>query len=172
MPVPKDLKLPEFYKPYVNQVSDEELVPGLIRLGNETLDLYRSVNEASADYRYAPEKWSIKQMLTHVIDAERVFAYRALAFSRNDSNILPGFDQELYIEEANVESRTLHKIIEEFANVRASTVDLFSSLSEDMLDRYGTASGSEISVRALGYVIMGHAKYHNNILQTRYLEGL
>lgn len=169
MSILNTLKLPKFYLPYVELVSDQALVQGLITLGNESIDLYRGIKEESADYRYAEGKWSIKQVLTHIIDAERVFSFRAFAFSRNDKNSLPGFDQEVYIQQANVEDRRLHKIVDEFANVRASTVDMFSSLSEDMLERVGNASGADVSVRALGYMIMGHAEYHRKIINERYL---
>lgn len=165
-----DLKLPEYYRPFVEPVIDQDLISGLIMSGNEALDLYRSISERSADYAYAPEKWSVKEVLAHVIDTERVFAYRALAFSRNDNNSLSGFDQDAYVKEGNASNRRLHKIVEEFTNVRAATVDLFSGLSEEMIERFGNASGTEISVRALGYLIMGHEHHHRNVIRSKYLQ--
>ena len=163
------LKIPKYYVPFVEPVVEQDLIQGLIVLGNEALDFYRSISESNSMYCYEEGKWSIKQVLAHVIDTERVFTYRALAFSRNDSNELPGFDQELYAHEANSDQRKWHKIIEEFANVRASTIDLFSSFSDDMLERTGVASSVEISVRALGYLILGHALHHQHVIQKKYL---
>ncbi|MEL7004244.1 MAG: DinB family protein [Bacteroidota bacterium] len=165
----KELIIPEYYVPYVMPVLELDLIPGLIVSGNESLEFYRSIKEQSGDYRYAEGKWSIKEVLTHVLDAERIFSYRALAFSRNDTTQLPGFDQELYIEQAHVTNRKLHKIIDELVNIRATTIDLFSAMSDEILNRTGTASDVEFSVRALGYVVMGHELHHRKVIQSKYM---
>jgi len=164
-----NLTLPEYYAPYVEPVIDLDLIPGLIVSGNEALEFYRSIKEESGEYRYAEDKWSIKEVLTHILDAERIFSYRALAFSRNETNNLPGFDQELYIKESNASNRKLHKIVDELANVRAATIDLFSAMSDDMLSRTGTASGVQFSARALGYVVLGHELHHRGVIQSKYI---
>ena len=105
-----------------------------------------------------------------MIDAERVFAYRALSFSRNDQNNLPGFEQNDWVDESNAENRKLYTLIAEYTNVRASTTDLFSSFTTEMLARTGVASGHPVSVNALGFIIAGHEIHHSNILKERYFS--
>ncbi|HNP20158.1 MAG TPA: DinB family protein [Fulvivirga sp.] len=163
-------ELPQFYRKYVEAVSYDDLIPGLIGSGNETIDLMKSIPEKSGDYKYGPDKWTVKQVLTHMIDAERVFAYRALRFARNDKTELSGFEENDWAPEANASNRKLYKIIEEYNNVRASTVDLFASCSEEMLKRVGTANGSQMSVNAIGFVIIGHETHHRKILNERYFS--
>ncbi|ELR71054.1 hypothetical protein C900_03184 [Fulvivirga imtechensis AK7] len=163
--------IPDFYKNYVRNVQEEDLIPALINNGNLTIDLIKSIPEASGNYRYAAGKWSIKEVLAHMIDAERIFAYRALRFARNDKTALHGFEENDYAPESNAENRKLYKILDEYNNVRASTVDLFSSLSEEMLNRTGTANGNEMSVYAIGFVIAGHDAHHRKVLNERYLSS-
>lgn len=163
--------IPAFYQNYVRNVEDEELLPALINSGNLTIDLIKSIPENSGSYRYAPGKWSIKEVLVHMIDAERIFAYRALRFARNDKTELHGFEENDYAPESNAEGRKLYKILEEYNNVRASTVDLFNSFNEEMLLRRGKANGNEMSVNAIGFVIVGHETHHRNILNERYFSS-
>jgi uncharacterized damage-inducible protein DinB len=170
MAKPSLSEIPQFYQNYVKVVEHDDLIPGLIKSGNETIELIKSISEASGDYTYGPDKWTIKEVLTHMIDTERVFAYRALRFSRNDKTDLPGFEQNDWVPESNASKRKLHKILEEFNNVRASTVDLFSSFSDKMLIRTGTANGNAMSVLALGFIIIGHETHHRNILNERYFN--
>lgn len=165
-----NLTLPTFYQRYVDQVQGDQIVPALITNGNETLDLIRSISEKSGAYAYDEGKWTIKELIAHMIDSERVFAYRALRFSRNDTTALPGFEENDWAPEANANNRRLYKIAEDFANLRASTVDLFGSFSEQMLQRKGTASGVEMSVETIGFVIVGHEIHHRKILIERYLS--
>ena len=162
--------IPAFYRTYVEAVESEELIPALINSGNLTVDLIKSIPEASGDYRYADGKWSIKEVLAHVIDAERIFAYRALRFARNDKTELVGFDENNYARESNAGSRRLYKILEEFNNVRASTIDLFASFNDEMLNRTGVANGQEMSVNALGFIIAGHETHHREVLNERYFQ--
>lgn len=162
--------LPGLFKNYLDAVEYDALIPGLINSGNETLELFKSVPEVSGDYRYAEGKWSIKEVINHIMDAERVFSYRALTFSRGDKTTLPGFDENAWAPSANAGSRPLYKLSAEYANLRASTVDLFGSFSEDMLKRSGTASGTEINVLTLGYLIIGHETHHRKILEERYFS--
>ncbi|MTI21222.1 DinB family protein [Fulvivirga sp. RKSG066] len=163
--------LPEFYQRYVNAVEQDDLIPALITSGNETLELIRSVQETSGAYAYAEDKWTIKEVIAHMIDAERVFAYRALWFARNDKTDLPGFNENDWAVESNANSRRLYKIAEEYANVRAATVDLFSSFSENMLKRVGTANGLQMSAELLGFIIVGHETHHRKVLLERYLSN-
>ncbi|MEQ8926012.1 MAG: DinB family protein [Fulvivirga sp.] len=170
MSKPSLSEIPEFYQKYVNAVGYDDLIPALINSGNETIDLLKSIPEKSAGYRYAEGKWSIREVVAHMIDAERVFAYRALRFSRNDKTQLPGFEQNDWAVEANAENRKLYKLIEEYNNVRASTIDLFGSFNEEMLKRVGNANGSQMSVIALGFIIVGHETHHRKILNERYFS--
>lgn len=163
--------IPDFYKNYVRNVEEEDLIPALINNGNLTIDLIKSIPEASGNYRYAEGKWSIKEVLSHMIDAERIFTYRALRFARNDKTELHGFEENDYAPESNAENRKLYKILDEYNNVRASTVDLFSSFSEEMLNRTGVANGNEMSVRAIGFVIAGHDAHHRRVLNERYFSS-
>lgn len=121
------------------------------------------------EYRYTEGKWSIKEIIQHLIDAERVFAYRALRISRNDKTPLSGFDENDYVVNTNANDRHLQSLLTEMAIVRQSTLSLFKSFSEEQLIRIGIASNSEISVRAIGFLIIGHQKHHQNIFKERYL---
>lgn len=165
-----NLTLPTFYQRYVDLVEHDQIVPALITNGNETLELIQSIPESKGEYAYDEGKWTIKEVIAHLIDSERVFAYRALRFSRNDQTVLPGFEENEWAPEANANNRRLYKIAEEFANLRASTVDLFGSFSEEMLQRKGTASGVEMTVEAIGFVIAGHELHTRKILLERYLS--
>ena len=156
MPKPNTNLIPPFYRWYINAVRFEDLILALITGGNATTGLFRTIPEALADYCYVEGKWSIRQVINHMMDAERVFCYRALAFSRNDLTELPGFDENHWAPQANASGRKLSKLIDEYINLRASTVDLFSSFTEEMLDREGTASGVKMNVATLGFLIAGH----------------
>ncbi len=163
-------EIPSFYQNYVMAVEYDDLTKGLVISGNETTDLLKSIPEASGDYRYEEDKWTIKQVVAHMIDAERVFAYRALTFSRNDKTSLPGFEQNDWAVETNAENRKLYRLMEEFNNVRASTIDLFGSFTSEMLNRTGIASGNSMSVNAIGFILLGHEIHHRNILNDRYFS--
>ncbi len=170
MPKPALSEIPSFYQKYVEAVAYDELIPALINSGNETVDLLKSITEQAGNYRYAPEKWTVKEVIAHMIDAERVFAYRALRFARNDKTDLPGFDETAWTPESNANNRKLYKLIEEYNNVRAATVDLFGSFSDEMLQRIGTANGNKVGVLAIGFIIVGHETHHRNILNQRYFS--
>ncbi|UII34047.1 DinB family protein [Fulvivirga ulvae] len=167
---PDLLSIPPFYRKYVESVEEEDLIPALINSGNLTIDLIKSIPEASGDYRYALGKWSVKEVLVHMIDAERIFAYRALRFGRNDKTELPGFEENDYAIASNAGARKLYKILEEYNNVRAATIDLFGSLDEEALARTGFANGTEITVSGIGFVIAGHETHHRNVLNERYFS--
>lgn len=121
------------------------------------------------DYRYAEGKWTIKDIIQHIIDAERVFAYRALRFSRNDKTPLPGFEENDYANNTESNRRSIQDLLTEFSALRHSTLLFYKSLSDEQLKRIGTASNIDISVRALGFVMIGHVKHHQKVFKERYL---
>jgi len=163
-------QIPPFYQGYVKALGSGELVPLLLKTGDDFLELGKSLTEAQGNYRYEEGKWSIKELTQHIIDSERIFAYRALTFARNDQTELPGFEQNDYVPESFAEQRSIHSLMTEFTNVRAATVDLFASFSDEVRKRSGVSNGVEMSVEALGYIISGHLKHHINIIHERYAQ--
>ncbi len=127
------------------------------------------IPDAKMNFSYADGKWSMAEVLVHLIDAERVFQYRALRFARNDTTELQGFDQDFYVPQSLANKRSKMNLLQEFSSVRNSSLALFGSLEEDQLKRMGSANGTPMSVRALGFVICGHQAHHFQILKERYL---
>lgn len=158
-----------YYGKYISLVPKADILETLEQQNNDTMRLLRDIPETRAHSRYAPGKWSIKEVVGHLIDTERVFAYRALCFSRNDKTPLPGFDQEPYIQFGNYDACLLGELADEFAHVRQSTLYLFKHMSDEAWLRTGVASDAEVSVRALAYIIAGHELHHAHILRTKYL---
>jgi uncharacterized damage-inducible protein DinB len=161
--------VPPFYKNYVKQIDETDVLQALRLSGFRTQMLIHSIPTAKADYRYADGKWTIRELLCHVIDAERIFAYRALRFGRNDKTPLSPFEENDYATQANASARSLRKIADELGHLRTSTIDLFESFTEEMLKRKGTANNNEMSVLLLGFIIAGHEAHHRKILTERYL---
>jgi len=157
------------FKTYVKQVDETDVIQALRLSGFRSQMLIHSIPADKIDFRYAEGKWTIREVLCHLIDAERIFAYRALRFARNDSTHLHGFEENDYAPEANAGGRSLKKIADEFTHLRASTVDMFEGFTEDMLRRRGVAGKNEVSVLAYGFVIAGHETHHRKILSERYL---
>jgi hypothetical protein len=157
-----------FYLTYVSKVPDSGLLPLLESQVGRYRAMLGSLPESRGDYAYAPGKWSIKQVVGHVIDAERVFSYRALVFARKDPASLPSFDENAWIQPAGFENRTVQDLLSEFASVRDSTLALFRHLPQEAVTRTGVASNNPVSVRALGYIIAGHALHHGGVLIERY----
>ncbi len=160
-----------YYGKYVSLVPDGDILQTLARQLKDTLALLRSIPESQGNSRYAPEKWSIKELTGHVIDTERIFGYRALRFARNDQTPLPGFEQDAYTVNAAFDDCPLDELATEFAHVREANLFLFRHLKKEAWERTGTASESEVSVRALAYIIAGHELHHMNILRTKYLSA-
>lgn len=158
-----------YYGKYIGLVPDGEIVATLDSQIRDTLALLSPVSESAGDYRYAPGKWTLKEVLGHVIDAERVFSFRALWFARGDENPLPGFEQDDYVRAADSGERTLKGLIEELEAVRRSTVLLFRSFPEPAWSRRGIASHNEVSVRALAWIIAGHELHHRRGIREDYL---
>jgi hypothetical protein len=158
-----------FHADYVAAVPEGDIFEILARQRVEFPRFLQSIGEARGAHRYAPDKWSVKEVVGHVNDAERVFSYRALRFARGDETPLPSFEQEAYVPKGNFDARTLASLADEFAHLRAATLDLFFHLDADALARRGVASGAVVSVRAMAFVIAGHVVHHERGLRERYL---
>ncbi len=163
--------VPHFYKNYVKQIEETDLIQALRISGHRMLELVHFIKEEKSDFRYAEGKWSVRELLCHVIDAERIFAYRALTFARNDKTNLPGFEENDYAPQANASGRSLKKIADEMAHLRVATIDMFEGFTPEMLTRKGKANNNELSVVSLGFVIAGHETHHRKILMERYLSS-
>ena len=167
---PEPSEYAPYYGKYISLVGGHDVVAALEDQPRETLALLSALSEEQGDYRYAPGKWSIKEMLGHIIDAERVFCYRALRFARNDRTPLASFEQDEYVRSGNFGDCRLSDLIEEFIAVRRATVWLFRHLSADAWMRIGIASDNPVSVRALAYIVAGHELHHRRILQEKYTQ--
>lgn len=155
---------------YIGEAGDEDLHTTLHTQADKAKQLFNSITEEKSFYKYAEGKWTIKELLQHIIDAERVFAYRALAFARKDGNTLPSFDENEYSDNSNANDRDWQDLINEFNLVRQSTEYLFNSFSEESLQQIGKASNYTISTSLLGFVIAGHLNHHLKIIKERYLN--
>lgn len=157
-----------FFARYVDRVPDGDIVTILESQGNATQKLLASIGEEKAAYRYGPDKWSIKQVVGHMADAERVFQYRLVAIARGEKQSLPGFEENDYVEAANFDAQSLADLAEGFAATRRATVALARSLDEEAWNRRGVANKNAISARAIAWVTAGHERHHVSILQERY----
>jgi hypothetical protein len=161
---------PKFYDSYVDLVRDKDILFTLDEQMNFTYAFLMTISERKGDYAYADGKWTLKEVIGHLIDAERVFAYRAMCFARKDRTNLPGFEENDYVENANFASRSLADLAEELLMLRKSNMYLFKSFTKDMMEMTGTANGGEISVEALLFAIAGHQKHHLKVINDRYLN--
>jgi len=157
-----------YFTKYINLVDDGELPAILAAQHALYRPLYEGISEEQARMRYAPEKWSLKQLLGHVIDTERMFSFRAFAFSRAETKPLFGFEQDDYVRAVDFEARSWRSLVDEFAIVRAATIALFGGMAPDLLVRRGTASDATLSVRAAGYIIAGHETHHVRAIRENY----
>ncbi len=160
----------EYYGRYIDKVPAGDICSILADQLQLTLDLLAGVPPDREDYAYAPGKWSIKEVIGHVTDAERVFAYRALSFARRDPAQLPSMEENDWAEVSNASHRTLAKLAEEFAAVRRSSVLMFEGFDAETSELRGTASGCEFSVRSIAYILAGHEMHHRAVLEERYLR--
>ncbi|HEY1404865.1 MAG TPA: DinB family protein, partial [Pyrinomonadaceae bacterium] len=157
---PEETEYAPYYGKYVSLVTSDDILTTLSDQLFGTLALLRSVPESQAGLRYAAGKWSVKELVGHMIDTERIFAYRALRFARNDATPLPGFEQDGYIRSASFDTHSLDDLTAEFESVRRATLFLFKHLDGEAWMRKGVASESGVSVRALAYIIAGHELHH------------
>jgi hypothetical protein len=166
---PEKAEYPTYCEGYVSRVPDGDIVATLGKQLEETLALVGSIPEARGDFRYAEGKWSIKELIGHVIDSERVFAYRALRFGRGDATPLSGFEQDDFVRGADFDKRSLSDLASEYEHVRRATISLFANLDERAWNQRGAANDNEVSVRGLAFIVAGHERHHVEILRTRYL---
>jgi DinB family protein len=158
-----------YYERYISLVPDGDVLSMLEEQMIDTQSLLRGIPPAVSTYRYAPGKWSVNELIGHVIDSERIFAARALRFARNDPTPLPGFEQDDYVRNSNFDPYPIAELASEWESVRRATVFLFKHLEEPAWMRRGVANNAEVSVRALAYIIAGHELHHREILRERYL---
>jgi uncharacterized protein (TIGR03083 family) len=165
---PEPDEIPAHFVGYIGRVPENDPVAVLAAQIDVTAALLRGLSEADALKRYAPGKWSVKEIVGHLADTERIMAYRALRIARGDETPLPGFDENAYVPPAKFDTRTLPDLVAELRTTRAATLALFRTFDADAWRRRGTASGKPVSVRAIGYMIPGHERHHMEILKTRY----
>ncbi|HJP86058.1 MAG TPA: DinB family protein [Gemmatimonadaceae bacterium] len=166
---PADDEYLAYYSRYIQRVPDGDVLSTLSQQIGETLVLLRGLPESVAGYRYAPDKWSVNEMVGHMIDTERIFAYRALRFARADKTPLAGYEQDDYARHSSFNAYPLSELADELEYVRRATVYFFRHLDDEAWSRRGVANNAEVSVRALAYIIAGHELHHREILRTRYL---
>lgn len=165
---PNPSEYTEFYQGYIDLVSSPNVIEALIQQGQQVYTLIQQLSSDEATRRYLDKKWSVKEVIGHLIDTERVMAYRAMCISRGDQTSLPGFDQDEYVASANFDERNLQSLSTEYDALRNANISLFNSFTEQQTKLTGTANGATVSVRALAYIIAGHEKHHLNILEEKY----
>jgi uncharacterized damage-inducible protein DinB len=158
-----------YYGRYIHLVGAGDVLSTLAAQMSDTQGLLHSLPASVGTYRYAPDKWSVNEMIGHLIDSERIFVARALRFARADATALPGFEQDDYVRNSTFNEYPLAELASELESLRRSTILFFSHLSEDAWMRRGTANGAEVTVRALAYIVAGHELHHRGILEARYL---
>jgi len=166
-PLPSEYK--HFYQPYVDAISENNGITALENTGKNLLFTLRSIPENKGTFAYADGKWSINDLLQHIIDSEIVFLYRALRIARGDKTPLAGFEQDDYVAAAQADYKSLADLTKQFSQTRDLTISLFKSFNPLFETNTGSANGGEVSLRALAFIIAGHCQHHHNILKERYL---
>ena len=169
----KDLNIGEygaFYQPYLDICGNEELIEGLKFNLAKTSEFFKSIPLMKHEYSYENGKWTTKELIQHLIDTERIFAYRALRFARNDSTDLPGYDHNNYVPQSKADKREFKELIEEFIIVRNSSISLFKSFSANMMLKSGNSNNNQMSVRAIAFILVGHCNHHCKVIEERYLK--
>ena len=162
--------LSPYYESYRRYIADEDLLTSLNDELLKTSELILSLNETQGNFRYADGKWTVKEVLGHVSDTERILAYRALCIMRGENQSLLGFDENDYMKNSNFSTRTLGDILNEFESVRKATISLFTAMDENRLDKIGIANGNQVTVRALIYFILAHERHHLLFIKSKYLS--
>jgi len=165
-------KIPEFYQPYIQKLPKRNLADLLRDLRDKLGNQLSLISESDSMFAYAPGKWTIRELIGHINDAERIFTYRALCIARGEKISLPGFDENVYVENSEANNRSFESLMNEFNNIRRSTIDLYSSLSTVQLNRAGIANGHNFTPEVIGYITAGHQNHHHLILAERYLPVL
>jgi uncharacterized damage-inducible protein DinB len=169
MPKPTPGTYPVYFDNYISLVDTDSLKDALDRYSPEIIKFFRNIPVEKESYRYAEGKWSIKEMVQHIIDAERVFAYRAMCIARGDKTSFPGFDENTYAANSKADERSWDDLLSELDCTRQSTNMLLQSFDEEQLQQEGTTNGSRNNVNAIGFVIFGHILHHVRVVQQRYL---
>jgi hypothetical protein len=169
MPRPDLSRVPEFFHGYISKVKEDDLMSALAKSTSELFILLKSIPAEKQDYRYADGKWTVKEVVQHMIDGERVFTYRALRFARKDDTPLPGFDENLFAQTAKADKRNWNDLVEEFSALRKASEAMFASFDNEQLEAEGVASESPIYVLGIGYIVAGHVNHHCQIIKERYL---
>jgi len=162
-------RVPVFYHKYLQKVDAATVQQALETQQNELNVFLASIPDEKWMHKYAADKWTIKELVQHITDAERIFCYRALCFSRGEKGSLPGFEENDYVVASNANARTKENILQELKTVQAATLSLFNSFTEEQLNAEGIANGNPIYVKAIGFIVAGHARHHMEILKERYL---
>lgn len=160
---------PAAFNNYINYVVGDTIQQAITNHSTTILNFVNNLDEAKADYKYAADKWTVKDVLQHLIDAERIFVYRALTFARKDAIDLPGYEENDYAANANTTVRTLQSLKDEFTFLRKSTDIFLLSLTEELLEQKGIANNNSITVKAIAFIIIGHNLHHKKVLEERYL---
>jgi hypothetical protein len=171
MGLPQRTEAAPFYFTYIDRITGDDILETMKAQLDDTAAFLASITEGRSLFRYAPDKWSIRQVMNHVNDTERVFAFRALWFARGFSEPLPSFDQNISANVARADEHSLASYVQEFRNVREATLSLFRNLAAEAWTRSGVASGNAVTVNALAYIIAGHVAHHVTILRERYLPS-
>lgn len=158
-----------FYKTYIEAVGVVDLFAVLESSLADLISTLQHLPEEKLTYRYEKDKWTIKELLQHIIDTERVLSYRALRFSRNDATELPGYDENWFVSNSNGNERSIEELLNEFSLVRKSSIALLKSFTEEMFLLSGTANNADMTVRAISFIIAGHQIHHLNVIRERYL---
>jgi len=169
MPRPDLSRVPEFYHGYISKVKEADLGSALKSSTKELFDLLRSIPAEKHDHRYAEGKWTVKEVVQHMLDGERVFTYRALRFARKDDTPLPGFDENLFAQTAKADKRSWNDLVDEFAALRKATESMFASFDNEQLEQSGIASENSTYVLGIGYIVAGHVNHHCQVIKERYL---
>lgn len=172
IPRPSPDEYAPYYGAYVDLLPDVDVLQLLAEQKEETLALLRGLADEDAGFAYAPGKWSIKEVIGHIIDTERVFAYRGLCFARGDNTPLPGFEQDDYVLGGDFNARSRDNLAAEFVHLRMSNIYLFSTWSAAVQARRGVANNKSVTARAIPWILAGHERHHLNVLRERYLPGL
>ncbi|MGH7623848.1 MAG: DinB family protein [Gemmatimonadaceae bacterium] len=172
IPYPDATEYAPYFARYIERVPEGDILDTLTRQSAETATLLAGVSESEASFRYAPDKWSIRQVVGHMGDTERIMLYRALSFARGEQAMLPGFDENAYVDDARFDGRSMKGLADEFRLVRAATIPFFAALTPEELRRVGAANNRTYTVRALAWIIAGHEMHHVSLLRERYLSAV
>lgn len=166
---PQPSEAASYYSRYIDLITSDDIVPVFKEQMGQTMQFLEGISEEQSLHAYAPGKWTMREVLNHVNDGERIFLGRAVWFARGFQDPLPSFDQNVAVEFAHANETSWAQLVEEFKTVRASTISFFDTLPDEAWSRTGVASDNPVSVRALAYIIAGHVAHHTNVLQEKYL---